>query len=52
MGKFVPVHVMKACRWRRDTTPSILDLGNRWGWVVNFASRPIYLSQITPVPTT
>jgi len=46
MAKVGPVHAMNICKWRRDITPLILDLGTRWRWVVNLASRSIYLSQI------
>jgi len=36
------MHSMQAHRDSRGTSPLILTLGTRWGWVVNFMSRPLY----------
>jgi hypothetical protein len=35
----------------RGITLLILNLGARWGWVVNATSRPLYLRERVPVPT-
>jgi hypothetical protein len=40
-------NAMKACwGWRCSST--ILDLGTRWRWVVNFMPRPIYPQERAP----
>jgi len=33
---------MNAHSGNRGTAPLILNLGTRWGWVVNFRRRPLY----------
>jgi len=50
--KVVPVYFMKACRGgERGTDRLILNFGNRWRAVVNFVPGPLYLLEITLVPT-
>jgi hypothetical protein len=50
--KVVSVHSMKACSGsRRGTDPLILNFGTRWWSVVTFMLGPIYLLEITLVPT-
>jgi len=36
---------------RPTNIPLILNLGNRWRWVVSFTTRPLYPRERTPVPT-
>ena len=40
--KVVPVHNMKAYRWRRDKVPLMLNHGTIYRRVVNFTPRPLY----------
>jgi hypothetical protein len=43
---------MKACRGSsRGVAPLILNFGTGWRSVVNFTSPPLYLLEITVVPT-
>jgi len=50
--KVVSVHSMKACRVsRRGTDPLILNFGTSWRSVANFTLGPLYLLEITLVPT-
>jgi len=38
--------------WRTGgIAPSILNLGSRWIQVVTFTPQPLYLGEITPIPT-
>jgi hypothetical protein len=39
---------MKAQRGSRGVDPLILNLGARWGWVVNVTSRPLYARERNP----
>jgi len=41
-GTVVPVHALKLYRENRGIAVSILNLGIRWRWVVNFTPRPLY----------
>jgi len=51
-NKGVPVHSMKPCRGsRRGTDPLVLNFGTKWRSVVNFMPGPLYLQEITLVPT-
>jgi hypothetical protein len=49
-GKVFPVHAMRVYRGSRGIAPTILNLGTRWRWVVNFTPRPLYSWERTPVP--
>jgi hypothetical protein len=50
--KVVPVHSMKACKGsRKGTDPLILNFGTRWRSVVNLTLGPLYLLEITLIPT-
>jgi len=50
-AKVVTVHTMKAHRGSRAIDQLILNLSNRWGWVVNFTHQPLYPQEINLVPT-
>jgi len=41
---------MMAYRRSRHTALLILNLGTRWGRVVNFRFRPLYYQEITAIP--
>jgi hypothetical protein len=41
-------HAMKAHRVNRDILLLSLNLGGRYGWVVNATPRPFYFQEITP----
>jgi len=48
--KVVTVHVMKAHIESTGAAPLTVNLGNRWGWVVNFTLQPLHPPQTRPVP--
>jgi hypothetical protein len=41
-GKVVPVHAKSAYQESGGTALLILNLGNRWAWVVKFTLRLLY----------
>jgi hypothetical protein len=41
-GKVVLLHAMKADKGRGVIAPLMLNLGNRWKWVISFTPRPLY----------
>jgi hypothetical protein len=53
-GRFVSVYVMGQMErgGRRTTTPLILTLGTSWRSVINFTTRPLYLSGNKPLVLT
>jgi hypothetical protein len=40
--KVVPVHATRAHGGNRGIPPLLLNLGDRWRWVVNVTPRPLY----------
>jgi hypothetical protein len=42
---------MNTQRGSRGTALFILNLGTRWGWVVNATPQPLYLQEIATVPS-
>jgi len=47
--KIVTVHVMKAYIGSTGAVPLTVNLGNRWGWVVNFTPQPLHPPPTRPV---
>ena len=48
-GKAVPLHVKQAQGGGGDVTLSLLNLGNRKGWVVNITPRPLFPQERNPL---
>jgi hypothetical protein len=49
--KVLSLRPVKAYRGSRGIAPLILELGDRWSWVVNFTPRPLHDLERTPVHT-
>jgi hypothetical protein len=48
--KFTLEQATKAQKGIRGIALLVLNLGARWGWVVNVTSRPLYPRERDPVP--
>jgi len=44
-------YIQVVLKFRKKIRRQKVNLGNRWRWVVNFISRPLYRRDTAPVPT-